>query len=76
MKPTICLEVGYTEPYQELLQDAELLLEGTSGKIGRVILIKLEPLAKGDTESKSGFVEVWKYDASTGRKKIVGETRV
>ena len=54
------------------MQDAELLLESTSGKIGRVILIKLEPLAKGDTEIKNGFAEVWKYDASTGRMKMVG----
>jgi len=69
-KPTICLEVGYTETYQELLQDTELLLESTSGKIGRVILIKLDPLAKGDTEIKNGFAEVWKYDASTGRMKM------
>jgi len=27
VRPTICLEVGYPEPYQKLLQDADLLLE-------------------------------------------------
>jgi hypothetical protein len=38
------------------------LLEGSTGKIGRVILVNLEPLTKGATEIEEGFVEVWKYD--------------
>jgi len=33
------IEVGYSEPYEKLLEDATLLLEGSEGKIGLVILI-------------------------------------
>ncbi|KAN0071043.1 hypothetical protein V8E54_010474 [Elaphomyces granulatus] len=74
-KPTICLEVGYTESYEKLLRDADLLLEGSTGKIGRVILVNIEPLTKGETEIKEGFVEVWKYDTLTGHKMIVGDRK-
>ncbi|KAN0070268.1 hypothetical protein V8E54_011849 [Elaphomyces granulatus] len=73
--PTICMEVGYSESYQELLTDADLLLEGSAGEIRRVILIKIEPLSRNASQIL-GFVEVWKYDESTGRKKIVDERRV
>ena len=69
------MEVGYSESYQELLTDADLLLEGSAGEIRRVILIKIEPLSRNASQIL-GFVEVWKYDESTGRKKIVGERQV
>ncbi|KAN0067012.1 hypothetical protein V8E54_014936 [Elaphomyces granulatus] len=72
-KLTICLEVGYTESYEKLLRDADLLLEGSTGKIGRVILVNPEPLTEGATEIKEGFVEVWKYDTLTGHKIVVGD---
>ncbi|KAN0080679.1 hypothetical protein V8E54_003883 [Elaphomyces granulatus] len=65
---------GY-ESYQELLHDADVLLEGSAGEIRRVILIKIEPLSRNASQIR-GFVEVWKYDESTGRKKIVGERQV
>jgi hypothetical protein len=38
---TIVVEVGYTEKYEDLLEDASLLLEGSSGRIECVLLIKL-----------------------------------
>jgi len=76
VRPTICLEVGYPEPYQKLLQDADLLLEGSSGGIGGIILIKLEPLASNASEITQGFLEVWKYDAVTGKKNIVEKRRL
>jgi hypothetical protein len=66
------LEVGYSETYQELLNDVDVLLEGSAGGIQQVILIKIEPLSPNTSEIRQGFVEVWKYDESTGRKKMVG----
>ena len=69
--PTICVEVGYTETYQKLLEDASLLLEGSSGRIGLVILIKVTPLKRGETEITEAFVEVWKWTPQ-GRKKRIG----
>ncbi|KAN0081941.1 hypothetical protein V8E54_003239 [Elaphomyces granulatus] len=56
--PTICLEVGYSETYKDLLEDASLLLDGSAGAIGRVILVKVEPLAQNSTGFTNGFVEV------------------
>ncbi|KAN0068404.1 hypothetical protein V8E54_013600, partial [Elaphomyces granulatus] len=73
--PTICLEVGYTEVYDKLLRDADILLEGSAGDIGQVLLIKLEPLLPDATEITHGLVEVWKFDVSAGTKKIVGGRR-
>jgi hypothetical protein len=63
---TICLEVGYSETYQELLNDADVLLEGSAGGIR---LIKIEPLSPNTSETRQGFVEDWEYDESTGREK-------
>ncbi|OXV09996.1 hypothetical protein Egran_02241, partial [Elaphomyces granulatus] len=44
--PTLVLEVGYSQTYESLLADMDLLLEGSSGGIGKAILIKLEPLVQ------------------------------
>jgi hypothetical protein len=63
--PTIALEVGYTESYEDLVQNALLLLKGSKGKIGLVILVKLQPLEEGETAFESGFVEVWGYDCDS-----------
>jgi hypothetical protein len=68
--PTICVEIGYTEPYQKLLEDASLLLEGSKGRIGLVILIKVT-LKQGEIEITEAFVEVWKWTPQ-GRKKRKG----
>jgi hypothetical protein len=62
--PTICLEVGYSESYRDLLDNASLLLDGSesSGRIGRVNLIKFEPLEPtllpNALEIREGFLEV------------------
>ncbi|KAG0640993.1 hypothetical protein HOY80DRAFT_883900, partial [Tuber brumale] len=57
--PSIVFEFGYAEPYDHLKEDVKLLLEGSEGKIMKVIVIKLELLREGETEIQNGFVEVW-----------------
>lgn len=74
--PTIALEVGYSEPYDELLEDADLLLEGSEGRIGIVIVVKLQPLGSGDTAIGSGFVELHKFNESTQKRIRLGGRRV
>ncbi|CUS06868.1 unnamed protein product [Tuber aestivum] len=58
-RPTIVFEFGYAEPYGQLKAETTLLLEGTQGSITKVVIIKLDPLAAGETKIKKGFVEVW-----------------
>ena len=48
--PSIALEVGYSEDYADLLADANHLLEGSDGRIGLVIIVKLNPLKPGEDE--------------------------
>jgi len=66
--PTITLEVGYTEDYPDLLADADLLLEGTNGEIGLVILVKVTPLQGNETAIKEGFLEVWSFNDEKSKK--------
>ena len=72
--PTIAFEFGYAEPYDQLKEDVKLLLEGSEGRISKVIVIKLEPLQQGETKIQRGFVEVWhlRNRAATkeGRRKV------
>jgi hypothetical protein len=60
--PTIALEVGYSESYEDLVEDARLLLEGTRGEIGLVFLIKVDPLKPEETRIQNGFFAIWIYD--------------
>jgi len=63
--PSIALEVGYSQPYNSLLEDVSLLLEGSDGRIGLVILVKLVPLKDNE---KSGFVELYTYNKETHKR--------
>jgi hypothetical protein len=78
--PTLALELGYNQSYDDLRRDMELLLEGSQGRIGLVILIKLEPVKftgnPGDLAHKSGFVEIWKWDQYEHQAKQRGERLV
>ena len=60
--PTIALEAGYSESYESLVEDATILLEGSKGGVGLVIIIKIFPLKLGETTLQKGFVEVWCLD--------------
>ncbi|KUL91930.1 hypothetical protein ZTR_01439 [Talaromyces verruculosus] len=60
--PTITIDTGYSESYEKLVRDAEILLDGSNGEIGIVILVKLTPLKPGEHRISHGFVEVWWYD--------------
>ena len=72
--PTIVVEVGYAEPYNDLKDDVKLLLEGSGGQISKAIIIKVEPLREGETEVQSAFVEMWHL--SEGRAKKDGSRKV
>jgi hypothetical protein len=60
--PTIVMEVGYSETYDDLRQDALLHLEGSAGEIGTVILIKIVPLKFNERNIKSAFLQVYRFD--------------
>ncbi|PUU77677.1 hypothetical protein B9Z19DRAFT_1065667 [Tuber borchii] len=57
--PTVVFEFGYCEPYEDLKEDVKLLLEGSAGKISKVVIIKIMPLTTGQKELQTGFVEIW-----------------
>lgn len=70
--PLIILEAGYAKSYDDLVDDATLLLEGAEGEINMVIIVKMEPLVEGETSFKSGFTEIWKFDEEDMKAKIYG----
>jgi hypothetical protein len=66
------LEAGYSERLDALIEDTDLLLEGTLGRIGLVIVVKIEPLKADETTIQDGFVQVYKYDRQTQRRARYG----
>lgn len=72
------MELGYGEDDDEILNDTNLLLEGSKGEIGFVILVKIERLAPDnhDGQIKAGYVELHKYSNDTGRGVRVGDRKV
>ncbi|PUU73877.1 hypothetical protein B9Z19DRAFT_497898 [Tuber borchii] len=68
--PTIVFEVGYTEEYDDLKADVKLLLEGSSGKISKVFLIKLDPIYGGVRKIQKGFIEAWKLSNGVATKDL------
>jgi len=67
--PTIVVEVGYAEAYDDLKDDVKLLLEGSGGEISKAIIIKVEPLRAGETEVQRAFVEMWHLSEGRAKKK-------
>jgi hypothetical protein len=74
--PTISFECGYSETHTKLLEDVDLLLEGSEGRIGFVIVVKIEPLKPDETQIKNGYVERYCYNFRTGKRSKVGERLV
>ncbi|EAU33583.1 predicted protein [Aspergillus terreus NIH2624] len=74
--PSVALEVGYSETYEHLLHSMDLLLEGSGGHARVVILVKVFPIQRDQTEIESAFVEVHEYDASSGRRKRRGGRKI
>ena len=66
------LEVGYTKSYNDLVDDATLLLEGAQGHIDMVIILKMDPLKEGETSLQHAFVELWKIDREDMTARIYG----
>ena len=71
--PTVALECGYSQSYEDLSRDATLLLVGFEGRIGKVILIKPDRIGESGTVENS-FMEVWEYSTreSGGAKRRGG----
>lgn len=67
--PTIALEIGYTETYDEYLADADFLLEGSEGMICVVVMVKVKPVSPEDIQCRSGFVKVHEYNLVSGAAK-------
>jgi hypothetical protein len=74
--PTVALEIGYSESFDALEQDADLLLQGSEGRIKIVILVKLEPLKEEETIIQAGFVEVHVFDPDSGQRRERGRRMV
>jgi hypothetical protein len=76
----MALEFAYTQSYEELRQAATILLEGSEGHIGVVILVKMEPInfdgTREDMIPMDGYVEVWEWDVSNHCTKQRGEREV
>ncbi|KAK1147964.1 hypothetical protein N8T08_000480 [Aspergillus melleus] len=71
--PLVAFEVGYSETFDDLKGDAQLLLEGSEGNIKTVVLIKLEPMrSTGQTCVEAGFVEIYVYDKESGKSRKCG----
>lgn len=70
--PTIVLEVGYTKSYNDLVDDAPLLLEGAQGQIDMVIILKMDPLKESEMSLQHAFVELWKIDREDMTARIYG----
>lgn len=47
---TIALKASYSEFYSDIIDDMKLLLEGTKGTIGLVMLVKLDALSDKTTK--------------------------
>jgi hypothetical protein len=58
--------LGYSDPYNKLLGDATLLLEGSGGRIGLVVLIKIDP---PETAVTNAFLEMWEFSRGAGKKR-------
>lgn len=76
MWPTILLETRYGESDEDLISGTNLLLEGSKGKTGLVIVVKLGELTSGDQEIQNGYVELHKYNQDTVKRVRVGERQV
>lgn len=74
--PPIVLELGYGESDDELLNGTDLLLEGSKGRIGYAIVVKIETLAPGEREIQDGYVELHKYSRDTGKRVKIGSRMV
>ena len=71
------MELGYGETDDELLNDTNLLLEGSKGDIGFVILVKIERLAADNHNGpiKTGYMELHRYSDDTGKAVRVGDRK-
>ncbi|KAH8424781.1 uncharacterized protein LDX57_002524 [Aspergillus melleus] len=71
--PGLAFEFGYTESFEDLKQDADLLLRGSEGRIETVIIVKLDPLRANETRVEGGFVEIYVFDPESGESRKRGQ---
>ncbi|KAI9034887.1 uncharacterized protein KD926_005163 [Aspergillus affinis] len=74
--PATAFEIDDSEQYDDLKCDADLLLQGSEGQIGTVVLVKLDPLRNNQTCVQSGFVEIYTYDSESGKSRQRGKRMV
>lgn len=74
--PTLVLELGYGESYDELVTGTDILLEGSRGRIGFAIVVWIRCLTASDDEIQEGYVELHKYNKDTGKRDRIGERQV
>ena len=58
-----------TKSEEKLRNDADVILNGSQGKVGLVIVVKITPVAPGQEVPQGGFVEVWDFDRANGISK-------
>ena len=70
--PTVALETGYSESPDSLSQDADILLNGSGGRIEIVITVKMESLGLDVQTPQNGYVEIWTWDKEHSKKAKLG----
>ncbi|PCG92059.1 Hypothetical protein PENO1_090560 [Penicillium occitanis (nom. inval.)] len=60
----------------DIKRDMQLLIEGSRGDIGCVILVNIKQLSATDQSIQEGFVEVWRFDQATKKAKQHQERKV
>ena len=58
------------------MNDAKLLLEGSKGRIGLVILVKISPLKPLEMTIQNGIVEVWTLESRPDSRVTQGKDRI
>lgn len=61
---------------EDLISGTDILLEGSKGKAGLVIMVNLEELTPSDQEFQGGYVEFHKCNKDTGKRARVGQRQV
>ncbi|KAL7266522.1 Transcription factor [Rhizina undulata] len=77
--PTVIFEVGFSQPYKDLVDNVKLWLEGSNGAVRLVVI---EPASSPEPTSEIDsvkivevFIELWQYNPQTSAA-VLRDTRV
>lgn len=73
--PSIVLETGYLERLYGLSHGTDVLLDSLGGRIGIVILVKIEPLGLGNKTPQNAYVEMYMWTRKSRRRIILDAGR-